>query len=130
MSIRLISLAAAGLVAGCASLPQNEVGEVRTTQDGAFTAPQAQRGKAVYEADCLSCHPASFYEAQLGLWQGATVDELFEALSATMPAENPGSLPTSDYLDVLAYILSITGSPSGDAELTLESMVSVTIVND
>ena len=47
-----------------------------------------------------------------------------------MPSENPGALATNQYLDVLAYIFSITGSPSGYAELTAGNMYSVRIAND
>lgn len=119
---------ATGLAAaGCTALP---VAEVHTTRDGVFTGVQAERGKAVYDAYCASCHPAEFYEAQLARWQNAPVQELFESLSVTMPAENPGALATSQYLDVLAYILSITGSPPGNAELTLDNAASVQIVNE
>jgi S-disulfanyl-L-cysteine oxidoreductase SoxD len=99
-----------------------------TTRDGAFTAAQAERGKLVYLEFCLSCHQLDFYETKLAAWQNASVGELFTALSATMPSANPGGLTSGQYLDVLAYIFSITGSPAGDEELSLGSMDAVEIV--
>jgi mono/diheme cytochrome c family protein len=99
-----------------------------TTRDGAFTTAQAERGKAVYEQHCVSCHQVDFYETKLLVWHNASVGELFEALSATMPSANPGGLASGQYLDVLAYIFSITGSPAGDEELAMSNMNAIEIV--
>jgi hypothetical protein len=38
-------------------------------------------------------------------------------------------LTTAQYLDVLAYIFSITGSPAGNDELTTDNMSTIRIVN-
>lgn len=99
-----------------------------TTRDGAFTAEQAERGKRVYDSYCFNCHPAAYYEARLPIWENASVGRLFDTLSSTMPEENPGFLSNNEYLDVLAYIFWITGSPSGDSELTTSNMEAITIV--
>jgi mono/diheme cytochrome c family protein len=101
-----------------------------TTRDGAFTPAQAERGKQVYHEFCSSCHQVDFYETKLAAWQDASAGELFAALSATMPSANPGGLTSAQYLDVLAYIFSITGSPAGNVELSLGNMDAVQIVND
>ena len=34
-----------------------------------------------------------------------------------MPESNPGSLPDEEYVDILAYILSLSRYPAGDSEL-------------
>lgn len=99
-----------------------------TTRDGVFTPGQAERGKQVYHQFCSSCHQVDFYETKLAAWQDASVGELFAALSATMPSANPGGLTSAEYLDVLAYIFSITGSPAGNEELSLRNMGAVQIV--
>jgi mono/diheme cytochrome c family protein len=99
-----------------------------TTRDGTFTAAQAERGKQVYDELCSSCHQVDFYETKHPAWQDASVGELFAALSATMPSANPGGLASAQYLDVLAYVFSITGSPAGKEELTLRNMDAVRIV--
>ena len=122
------------IVTACAPAPviddagRSSITDVRTTRDGVFTAAQADRGKRVYDSFCASCHPAEFYETRLLAWQDATVGELLEALSATMPSESPGALATSQYVDVIAYVLSITGSRAGDRELTAANAASVRIV--
>ena len=98
-----------------------------TTKDGAFTAEQAARGKLVYESSCKNCHQPDFYRERLLRYNNKSVDALFQSVSATMPADNVGSLLTSQYVDVLAYIFSITGSPVGKNELTSDNMESVRI---
>lgn len=99
-----------------------------TTGDGAFSSAQAERGQLVYDGSCVSCHDRQYYEEKLAVWQGATIGDLFFATSATMPLENPATLTDQQYLDVLAYIFSITGSPAGDEELTLTNMDAIEIV--
>jgi mono/diheme cytochrome c family protein len=136
--LRAATVVAATLVSvGCATVggsiaPDDAVsaadGNRRTTRDGAFTAEQAARGKRVYDNYCFNCHPAAYYEARLQIWENASVGQLFDTLSSTMPEENPGVLSNDEYLDVLAYILSITGSPSGDSELATSNMEAITIV--
>jgi hypothetical protein len=37
-----------------------------------------------------------------------------------MPADNPGSLPTSEYLDIVAYLLQANKLPAGNDELSLK----------
>jgi mono/diheme cytochrome c family protein len=98
-----------------------------TTASGAFTAAQADRGKAVYEKSCVNCHQVDFYRERLPKFEEQPVGRLFEAVSTTMPADNVGSLLTSEYLDVIAYIFSITGSPAGNDELTTDNMDAIKI---
>lgn len=98
-----------------------------STKDGAFTSEQAERGKTVYQGSCVNCHQADFYRERLLRWENKPVTELFEVVSATMPADKPGQLLTSEYLDVLAYVFSITGAPSGSTELDTDNMEAVKI---
>ncbi len=111
----------------------------RSTQDdspsaaGAYTAAQAERGRAVYQEHCLSCHGSSlrggtnefaapalagpfFFDA----WGGRPVAELLAYSTDNMPPEGT-LLPEPDYVDVTAYILQVLGYPEGDAELTPDS---------
>ena len=99
----------------------------RTTKDGAFTVEQAARGQLVYERSCKTCHQADFYRERLQRWDNKSVSELFDAVSTSMPADNVGSLLTSEYIDVLAYVFSITGSPPGNSEITQDNMESILI---
>ncbi len=100
----------------------------RSTKDGVFTDEQASRGKSVYETACMTCHPtADFYRERLARYENRTGAALFESISTSMPADRPGDLMTSEYLDVISYILSITGSPAGAEELTTDNMEGATV---
>ena len=100
---------------------------------GAYTAAQAERGRAVYQEHCQSCHGSSlrgganefaapalagpfFFDA----WSGRPVAELLAYSAENMPPEG-SLLPEPDYLDVTAYVLQVLGYPEGDAELMPDS---------
>jgi mono/diheme cytochrome c family protein len=119
-----LAIAAATSLLGAAALAAG-----LTTKDGAFTADQAARGKLVYEQSCVNCHQPDFYVERLARYENKTIDELFQTVSTTMPADNVGGLATSQYVDVLAYFLSVTGSPAGPNELTTDTMENIKIVS-
>ena len=101
--------------------------------DGVFTEAQAERGKAMYSAPCGMCHGRRLNGAPddedmlstpplarakfLRTWQGRSLATLFEYTRATMPQNNPGSLTDEEYLDIIAYMLSVSRMPAGDEEL-------------
>ena len=125
VQLRYLGLGTAALCATAAMGAAAVANGKRSTSDGVFTAAQAERGKAVYEQSCKNCHQADFYVERLQRWENKPVSELFESLSTTMPADNVGSLATSEYVDVLAYVFSITGSPAGKTELTTDNYESI-----
>ena len=94
--------------------------------DGVYTEAQAKKGEAVYFAHCVDCHGPDFAGreqapavAGLGFmekWNRATVRQLFDRVEL-MPPTKPKTLPTQDYVDVLAYLLSVNGLPAGTAAL-------------
>ena len=105
----------------------------------AFTTSQADRGLLQYERSCTKCHqsdlqgnqeveaPALVGEMFLSHWGGQPIKDLFEKVSTKMPADNPGSLPASAYLDIVAYLLHANKFPAGNDELSLrpESLAPV-----
>jgi len=42
---------------------------------------------------------------------------LFGYTRATMPQNNPASLSDQQYIDIIAYMLSVNEAPAGDTEL-------------
>jgi cytochrome c len=98
----------------------------------AFTAAQADRGLRAYERSCTKCHqsdlqgnqeveaPALAGDAFMSRWKGQPIKDLFEKVSTKMPADTPGSLPTSEYLDIVAYLLQANKLPAGNDELSLK----------
>jgi mono/diheme cytochrome c family protein len=90
----------------------------RTTRDRIFTAQQAERGKEIYKKSCAPCHALDFYSGHtMKSWEGGSLSDLYAAISTLMPQGNPGSLKRREYLDILAYILSLNDMPAGDEDL-------------
>jgi S-disulfanyl-L-cysteine oxidoreductase SoxD len=98
-----------------------------------FTQPQADRGHAVYERACTSCHGADLNGDEPGdvpalagerfdhSWRGEPLQALFDKVSKTMPANRPGALTPAEYADIIAYLLQANGLPSGPEELRADA---------
>lgn len=103
-----------------------------------FTADQAERGRHIYATSCAACHgaelaggpaPALVGSAFLRRWgtpeRGAA--GLFHALRTSMPKLAMGSLSSSDYGAVFAYVLERNRWPAGsrpfDASDTLLRLI-------
>ena len=56
-----------------------------------------------------------------------TIEDLLEEIVATMPEDNPGGLPKTQYIDVIAYMFKLNGLPTGDAELGEDELDAVQI---
>jgi mono/diheme cytochrome c family protein len=90
----------------------------RTVRDGVYTTQQAERGKQVYKRACVECHTLDWYRGDvMKPWEGAELAELYDLVARTMPQDNPGSLKSREYADLLAFILSLNGLPAGSEEL-------------
>ncbi len=110
-----------------------ETGPMASIWDGVFTEAQATRGQAVYPGACGTCHGRRLNGAPddpdmrstpplararfLRVWEGRSLATLFEYTRATMPENNPNSLTDQEYVDVIAYMLTVGGMPAGDDEL-------------
>jgi mono/diheme cytochrome c family protein len=99
----------------------------KTALDGVYTDDQAKRGKTQYSQTCASCHMDDLSgsgqalplagDAFMQVWEGQTVDDLFELIHSTMPQDKPGTLTPEATLDVAAYLLQYNQFPSGKEEL-------------
>lgn len=111
-------------------------GEIRTIWDGVFTQEQADRGEEVARGACGMCHgsrlngvpddadmspapPLARHKFLTG-WEGRPLGAAFTYSHLTMPLSNPGMLPEEDYAAVVAYMLSASGAPAGDAPLSTD----------
>ena len=113
--------------------------------DGVYTEAQSTRGEFVYEGACGFCHgyrldgaaddpdmrssPPLARAKFLRDWEGRSLAVLFELSKTTMPEDNPGSLTDQEYVDVIAYMLSVSNLPAGPNELQpdLQSLARVVI---
>jgi len=107
--------------------------QMTSVWDTVFTEEQANRGQAVYQGACGLCHGRRLNGAPddpdmsstpplararfLRIWGGRSLATLFSYIRATMPESNPNSLTEQEYTDVIAYMLSVGGMPTGNEEL-------------
>lgn len=118
--MRAAATAAAMIITAlaCVGLSRAAQQSGKTIRDGVFNAAQVERGTRVFDRVCGECHPKEdFGPLFMGGWTGATVEELFVQVQATMPYESPGALENAEYVDVLAYLFSLNGAKPGDQEL-------------
>ncbi len=135
MGRKLAAFAAAGAVAvglaGAWKLSAQD--RERTVRDGVYSQAQAARGARLFDSICTNCHEITEFTA-VGAYlenvEGQPLWETFEYISAEMPEDDPGSLRPEDYADVLAYIFSVSGLPSGAADLAVDqdSLEAIAIV--
>jgi len=102
----------------------------RSIAEGVYTAEQANRGKTAYVEHCARCHgnelgggdetPALVGDKFLGNWRNHSVNELFERVRVSMPADRPGSLGRQMLSDILAYMFAVNQFPAGGQELSIQ----------
>jgi mono/diheme cytochrome c family protein len=95
----------------------------RTINDAIYTEEQAEAGELLYAEHCLTCHDKKYFRPVLKAWDGQPLGILYTVMSASMPESNPGALPRQDYVDILAYILSLNRYPAGDTALDYQDGV-------
>ena len=111
--------------------------ETASVWDGVFTEAQAARGRDVYTGACGLCHGRRLNGAPddpdmrstpplararfLREWEGRSLAALLAYTRLTMPEDNPASLTDAEYVDVIAYMLSVGRMPAGDGELANDS---------
>jgi mono/diheme cytochrome c family protein len=123
---------------GLSALPAAQAPVARkTAREGVYTEAQAERGKKVYEANCVTCHlpdldgsanpDASARGAPLvgsrfvQDFGESRVSALFNKMKRDMPSGRPGTLTDQEYLDAAAFVLQRNQFPAGATELTEET---------
>jgi len=109
--IRLITVAT-GLFVWTAAFA-----DPHTVNDAVYSKAQAGVGEQLYTDHCLLCHDKKYFRPVLKRWEGQPLSILFTVMSTSMPESNPGFLTEKEYVDILAYILSLSRYAPGDAEL-------------
>lgn len=125
-----LGIAALGVVAVWGLSAQDGA---RTIRDGVFSPAQAARGERLFDSICINCHEIAEFtgpDAYLEEVEGKPLWDTFEYVWSEMPEDDPASLNPEDYAAVLAYIFSVYGMPTGEADLGIdrESLRAITIV--
>ena len=136
LKIGVLNLTILLVAVGCSLRPTitppipTAVVQQKTINDGVFTQAQVVSGQRVYEASCKTCHDIRFYRDTLRSWQDTPLLDFWYSIIGAMPADNPGSLMDSEYTEVVAYILSEIGFPSGSTALDPNNgMAQINIVS-
>jgi hypothetical protein len=92
---------------------------VRSLADGVFTANQASQGKALFAQECATCHEAENYTGAnfAAKWGGGTLGDVYQDFALAMPPANAGGLTPATYASIVAYFVSESGFPAGNADL-------------
>ncbi len=99
-----------------------------TVQEGVFTHTQVDKGRTLFEEACADgCHienlmgsgptPNLRGEDFLLRWTDFSIAEFLELIRTTMPKDKTVRLTDTQYLSVIAYVLSVNGFPAGDSAL-------------
>ncbi len=108
-------------VATCLLVCTATSADTRTVNDAVYGKAQAKVGEKLYADHCLLCHDKKYFRPVLKRWEGQTLSILFTVMSTTMPESNPGFLREKEYVDILAYILSLSRYAPGDTELDYQN---------
>jgi mono/diheme cytochrome c family protein len=112
-------------------------GQSRSITDGVYSAQQAARVQAVYQADCAGCHgnsmegagagPPLAGESFLSNWSAQPLSALVDKIQKTMPFDAPGSLSRQQSIDLTAYMLQTGKFPAGQGELNEAALAGITM---
>ncbi len=102
-----------------------------------FSGAQTDSGRIEYAQSCSVCHgttlqnggaPAlagrSFYQR----WNGRSLETFYSYVQQNMPLGKGGTLTGQQYADLVAFVLSRNGLPSGTETFTPESPMERTLV--
>ncbi len=110
----------------------------RDVWEGVYTADQAARGKAGFEASCGRCHNNALTGSERGpalrgdefwsRWEDDTLETLFVKIRDTMPAGGIETVTDEAKVDILTFILQSNDVPPGSEELFLDPAVLENII--
>jgi mono/diheme cytochrome c family protein len=126
------------LALACSSVLPAYAQQSPTATGGVYTTAQANRGEAVYQKRCASCHGAALGgnagppltgQDFLAIWNNQPVSDLFDKIHNTMPLDSPGTLTNPEVADVVAHILQTNKLPAGTAELTATNTARISLAS-
>ncbi len=109
--------------------------QARSVADGVYSAAQAQRGAALYKAQCASCHgdalegvvgPMLAGDGFAAAWGGRSMADLVDKIQNTMPLGSPGTLSRPQSIDIAAHMLQVGKFKAGQADLAAAALPQVT----
>jgi len=115
-----------------------EPAAARNTAAGIYSSEQADRGQAVFDAKCQSCHGAAFEGGTLAPalkgrefltpFQGKPLRRIYSRIISTMPPDDVGSLTESETLTLVALVLRANGYAAGPDALARADDLNAIVV--
>jgi hypothetical protein len=111
---------------GCALLVLTALCAAATNPSGWYTSRQAAAGAKAYQKSCASCHGAALQggmgPALVGkpFWQaygGKKISTLWSGVHTQMPMMAPNSVPVTNSINIMAFLLRKNGIPAGTTPL-------------
>ncbi len=67
----------------------------------------------------------------MGRYTGQSAHDMITAIRGSMPQNAPDSLGDQPYVDLVAYLLSVNGSPGGAADLPIDvnALMRITVAS-
>lgn len=102
------------------------IGGASAANHGWYTSQQAAAGAKAYKKSCASCHGATLQggmgPALVGkpFWQaygGKKVSTLWSGVHTEMPMMTPNSVPATNSVNIMAFLLRKNGVPAGATPL-------------
>jgi mono/diheme cytochrome c family protein len=109
--------------------------QARTVAAGVYSAAQADRGQALYAAQCALCHGAELKgavgpmlagEGFLAVWSGRPLSDFVDKIEKTMPPQPLGSVTRQQATDIAAYVLEVGAFRAGQQELSATALPDIT----
>ncbi|MEZ5419764.1 MAG: cytochrome c [Vicinamibacterales bacterium] len=85
-----------------------------------------------YRKECNSCHgdglegdgfaPGLAGGEFMSNWNGTTIGDLYDRIRISMPPGNPAAVPPQVKADIIAFMLKANKFPTGQAELTVDTL--------
>ena len=128
------------LVLGALTAQAQSEAHEKTVLDGVYSNAQAERGRELYTTHCSVCHgnalegvsaPPLKGNRFIERWREGALDPLYDFIRKTMPfgrRADTKSIPDTEYLDILTYVLKVNGYQAGESELTSGLLGSVMLV--
>ncbi len=116
-------------------LAQVNASSIRTVLDRVYDSEQADKGEKLYESRCVKCHEGNDPEGPVLIgrtfierWREDDLEALFSYMSDRMPADEAGSLPSEEYLQLLSFLLRANSYASGTQPLTVDALPGILLV--
>ncbi len=125
-TFRMWVCAGIGIMVGALAFAPVKAQGGKTTWDGVYSAGQATKGEALYNAQCSKCHgdsamggdaPSLADSGFAASWDTLNLSQLSDRIRQSMPLDAPQTLTRQETADIVAYLLRQNRFPANSGDL-------------